>query len=173
MALMSGLTQPKGSIRAVLAQYPMTNYLRRPQVSTDMDQVVAPSSIIDKHIASIKPDTVFSSAIPPDRMLLSFAFSVNERYLEFFGNDKKMWPVNLIEHKDYLPPTWIVHGDADTAVSIEDSRAFTEKCKELKGVEVRLVVRPHEEHGFDIGLKEDETEWLREGLNWIQGIWLG
>ncbi|KAH7356325.1 Alpha/Beta hydrolase protein [Pyrenochaeta sp. MPI-SDFR-AT-0127] len=172
MALMSGLTQPKGSIRAVLAQYPMTNYLRRSKVSTYLNQDVPPSSMIDEHVASIKPGTVFSAATPPARMLLSYAFSAYGRYLEFFGDDKKLWPVNLIEDKDYLPPTWIVHGEADTAVSVEDSKVFAEKCKELDGVEVRLVVRPGEEHGFDIGLKEDETEWLKEGLSWIQGIWL-
>jgi hypothetical protein len=29
------------------------------------------------------------------------------------------------------------------------------------------------EHGFDVGMKEDEEEWLREGLGWVEGKWLG
>ncbi|KAF1937955.1 alpha/beta-hydrolase [Clathrospora elynae] len=174
MALMSALTQPKGSVKAVLAQYPMTNYLRCEPSDTFFGQPSAPPSIVDEHISAITPGTVMSSALPPARTDLSYALAVYGRYLEFFGKDEKMWPIGLVGEKgsEWLPPTWIIHGDADTAVDIKDSRAFVEKCKGLEGMEVKLEVRPGQEHGFDITAKEDEEEWLKEGLSWVEEKWL-
>ncbi|KAF2850391.1 alpha/beta-hydrolase [Plenodomus tracheiphilus IPT5] len=173
MTLMSGLTQPKGSIKALLAQYPMTDSLRRDPTAELYGQPTPPPTVVDKYTAGIKPGTVISSAVPPARMDISYALSAYGRYLEFFGSDKSMWPLYLVETKDYLPPTWIVHGDADTAVSIEDSRAFVNKARKLGGAEVELVVRPGEEHGFDAAVKEVEEEWLKEGLRWVEDKWLG
>ncbi|CBX95999.1 hypothetical protein IAQ61_004821 [Plenodomus lingam] len=172
MTLMSGLTQPKGSIKALLAQYPMTDSLRRKPMDELYGQPSPPPTLVDEHISSITPDVVLSSATPPARMNISYALSVYGRYLEFFGNEKDMWPLYLIEKKDYLPPTWIVHGDADTAVSIEDSKAFVEKARRLDRVEVQLVVRPGQEHGFDISVKENKEAWLKQGLQWVEKKWL-
>jgi acetyl esterase/lipase len=173
MALMSALTQPESIMKAVLAQYPMTNYLRRVTVETNPDTTAPEESIIDDHIKNIKPGTVISSAIPPERMDLSYALSAYERYLEFFGKDTKLWPINLIEDVESMPPTWIIHGDADKAVSIEDSKAFVKKWGErgLKS-EVRLDIREGEDHGFDDAIKEDEEKWLKDGLAWVQANWL-
>lgn len=173
MALMSGLSQPKGCIKAILAQYPMTDSLRREPVDIYMEQPSPSPSIIDEHIASVPQGTVISSAVPPARQLLSYALSAHGRYLEFFGQDRDMWPLYLVEKKEWLPPTWIVHGDADVAVGVEDTRAFVEKGRRLEGVEILVEIRPGEDHGFDIGLKEDEVEWLRDGLRWVEGKWLG
>ncbi|KAH9881094.1 hypothetical protein J1614_001587 [Plenodomus biglobosus] len=173
MTLMSGLTQPKGSIKALLAQYPMTDSLRRKPTEELHGQPTPPPTIIDEHISSITPGTVLSSAIPPARMHISYALSAYGRYLEFFGRDKNMWPLYLVEKKAYLPPTWIVHGDADTAVSVEDSKAFAAKAQTLDGAEVHLVVRPGQDHGFDIAMKESEEPWLKHGLQWVQEKWLG
>jgi acetyl esterase/lipase len=174
MALMSGLTQPKGSIQAVLVQYPMTEYLRREKKKMHLDRPSPRPCLIDEHIAGIIPGRVVSCATPPSRMRQLYALSAYRRYLEFFGPDKRLWPVYLIEYKDYIPPTWIVHGDADLSVSVEDSRKFVEKCGEFaKGCEVRLEVRKGMEHGFDSEMKEDEEMWLKEGLQWVEGKWLG
>lgn len=173
MALMSGLTQPRGSINAVLAQYPMTDALRRDEVGVLVDGTTSPPArIVDEHMAAVVPGAVVSSAIPYARMDLSYALSANGRYREFFGGDRLLWPLYLVEQKEYLPPTWIVHGDADQAVSVEDSKAFVEKARRLGG-EVRLVVRPGEDHGFDVAVKENEEEWLREGVSWVEKKWLG
>ncbi|KAH7064361.1 Alpha/Beta hydrolase protein [Paraphoma chrysanthemicola] len=174
MALMSALTQPEGKIKAVLAQYPMTWYLRRGKVDEYLNQPAPGPDIIDHHIRSIAADTVISSAKPPDRMMLSYALSAFGRYTEFFGDDDKLWPLHLIDDKTWAPPTWIIHGDADTAVSIEDSKALVQKWKEKgMGNEVRLDIREGMEHGFDIAAKESEEKWLRDGLAWVEGKWLG
>lgn len=174
LALMSGLTQPKGSISAVLAQYPMVDYVRREKGKMYANRPIPRPCLIDEHIAGIVPGRVVSCSTPPSRMRLSYALSAYGRYLEFFGPDKRLWPIYLIENKEYMPPTWIVHGDADTAVCVEDSKKFVEKCGEFaKGCEVRLEVRKSMEHGFDLGMREDEEGWLREGLKWVGGKWSG
>ncbi|KAF3010842.1 hypothetical protein E8E13_008872 [Curvularia kusanoi] len=172
MALMSGLLQPKGSIRAVLAQYPMTDRLRAEPSELFFGVPTPPASVVDEHMRTVKPGVVVSSATPPERAGLSYALSAFGRYLEFFGSDKEMWPVYLVDEKKWLPPTWIVHGDADQAVSIEDCRAFVAKCKAIGGLEVKLEVLEGEDHGFDVELKEDEVPWLKNGLEWVQKKWL-
>lgn len=171
MALMSGLTQPRGTVRAVLAQYPMTDSLRREPSELFIDLPSPPASLVDDYMERVKPGVVVSSCTPPERMDLSYVLSTYGRYLDFFGQDKMMWPLYLIEEKKWLPPTWIHHGDVDTAVSVEDSRAFVRKCEEL-GLEVRLEILKGMDHGFDTQAKEDEEPWLQEGLRWVEEKWL-
>jgi acetyl esterase/lipase len=181
MALMSALTQPPSSaIKAVLAQYPMTNYLRCTPSETFMGRPSPKESELDEHLASMKPGALVSSAFPPERTNISYPMAAYGRYLDYFGKDEIMWPIGLVGDagKDgewrKLPPTWIIHGDADTAVDVEDSRTFVEKCRRVmdEEVEVRLELREGMEHGFDIEMKEDEEEWLKNGLVWLEGKWL-
>jgi hypothetical protein len=47
LAIQSGLTQPRGTIRTILACYPMTNYLNRKQEPIFMCEPSPPESIID------------------------------------------------------------------------------------------------------------------------------
>jgi len=168
MALMSALTQPKGSIKAVLAQYPMTNSLRPRKGPTFFGMPSPGPEVLDQHLATVKPGTVISSAIPPARNSLSYSMGAYGRHLEFFGRDEKLWPLGLIADAKWMPPTWIIHGDNDSAVDIGDSRAFVEQWKNgnVDG-EVRLTVQEGQEHGFDIALKEDEEAWLKQGLEWM------
>jgi acetyl esterase/lipase len=170
MAFMSALTQPKGSIKVVLAEYPMTNYLHIEPVETYFGEPTPPESMLAEYLATLKPGTVSSSARPPLKLHLNYVLAAFGHYLTYFGSDEKMWPIGLVEDKEWLPPTWIVHGDADSAVSIEDTRKFVEKCKG-RG-EVKLEIRPGQEHGFTGPLKEDEASWLKEGLAWVEEKWL-
>ena len=173
MALMSGLTQPRGSIKAILAEFPMTNYLRIEKSDMYFDAPSPPESELAEHISTIKPGVVVSSGWPPARLSLNYLLAAYGHYLTYFGKDEKMWPIGLIEDKKWLPPTWIVHGDVDSAVSVEDSKKFVEKCKALgDNIEVQLEIRPGQEHGFTIPIKEDEEPWLKEGLAWVEGKWL-
>lgn len=172
MALMSGISMPRGAIKAIIAQYPMTNYLRcDPDAPFKVDPK-PPLSLVDEHIASITPGTVISSATPPARMELSFALAAYGRYNEFFGTGKHLWPITAIEEAEHFPPTLIIHGEQDTAVSIEDSRAFVKKAGEVvPGAEIKFAMTDGD-HGFDVEMKEDEHEWLREGLEWVESKWL-
>jgi acetyl esterase/lipase len=172
LALMSGLLQPKGSIKAILAQYPMTNELRIEPDKDFFGQPAAPESLVDEHMNNVKPGVVVSSSVPPERTNLTYGLGAHGRYLQYFGSDKNMWPLHLIDEKNWLPPTWIHHGDADIAVNIEDSRAFVAKCEAIGGLEVKLKVLEGENHGFDVQAKEDELPWLKDGLKWVEEKWL-
>lgn len=172
MALMSGLLQPKGSIKAVLAQYPMTDSLRRKPSQMLDDQPAPSASLLDEHLNKVEKGVVVSSCAPPERMGLSYVLSAYGRYLEFFGSDKMMWPMYLVDERKWLPPTWIHHGSVDSAVSIEDSKAFVAKCEAIGGLEVTLKIVEGEDHGFDTEAKEDDIPWLKEGLKWVEVKWL-
>ncbi|EDU44574.1 Alpha beta hydrolase fold-3 domain protein [Pyrenophora tritici-repentis] len=172
MALMSGLLQPKGSIKAILAQYPMTNYLRYERGPEFFGMPSPPESVFTEHVKKMVPDAVVSSVVPPERMGLGYAMAAYGHYLKCFGEDEKMWPIGLVGEKTWVPPTWILHGGADTVVDVGDTKKFVEKCERLEGVEVRLTVRESMEHGFDGDAKEDEEPWLKEGVAWVEGKWL-
>jgi acetyl esterase/lipase len=170
MALMSTLTQPHS--KAVLAEYPMTNYLRCTPSEMFRGRPSPRESDLDDHLSSMKPGALVSSAFPPQRTNISYPMAAYGRYLDYFGQDEMMWPVGLVKKAGRkLPPTWIIHGDADTAVDVEDSKRFVEKCRKMMGeeVEVELEVSEGMEHGFDIEMKEDEEEWLKKGLEWVEG----
>ncbi len=68
-----------------------------------------------------------------------------------------------------LPPTLIIHGDADTLVPIQQSETFVAKAKSV-GATAKLVVRPGEGHaiwkGFDqdLGLLADWFDQYLRGL---------
>ncbi|MDB6020738.1 MAG: Alpha/beta hydrolase protein [Pedosphaera sp.] len=69
-----------------------------------------------------------------------------------------------------LPPTLIIHGDADTLVPIQQSESFMQKAKEA-GAEVKLVVKAGAKHGWDGWLSTDlETcaDWFDAHLRGIK-----
>lgn len=70
-----------------------------------------------------------------------------------------------------FPPTYIVHGMADTMVPIELSRVLFEKLKEC-GVKCGMTEVPDEEHTFAAMMKVgSKTWWLqREGFDFLEGI---
>lgn len=174
MALMSGLLHPQKSVKAIIAQYPMTNFLRMEPVDTFFGAPTPGPELLDKHITAIVPGTTVSSAVPPERAGLSYCLAAYDKYLQYFGRDPNMWPIECIETAESMPPTWIIHGGNDSAVAVGDSEKFVSRwtAREVRG-EVKLSVLPGMEHGFDIGVKEEEEEWLREGLGWVEGKWLG
>lgn len=77
----------------------------------------------------------------------------------------KASPVSYIS-ADY-PPTLLVHGDADTMVPLQQSKALATKLAE-QGVEHELVVVPGGEHGF-MGLEQPKFDALVElSLDFMQ-----
>lgn len=176
MALQSGLTRPKGEIKALLLQYPMATLLRR-----DPDQVVfgirvQPREWLDEYLAQIiKPGAVMSSANPftSGRAPLASALVAHKRFEEFFGVGKHLWPIFAIEDAEYLPPTTIFHAAGDSVVLYQDSVELVRKAKSvLPELEIRLAYGGEGNHGFDITFKEDEHEWLKTELEWVERKWL-
>ncbi|KAH6635000.1 Alpha/Beta hydrolase protein [Chaetomium sp. MPI-SDFR-AT-0129] len=80
------------------------------------------------------------------------------------------------ERKGGLPPIWVVQGTEDTVVPKEGTDEMVKRLREEgpEGTEVRYTVREGG-HGFDIPLRlgEGEEGWVREGVEWVRGFWLG
>ena len=49
---------------------------------------------------------------------------------------------------DKLPPTVIIHGDADTVVPLQQSESFAKKAQAAGAPRVELIVRPGKGHGW-------------------------
>lgn len=64
-----------------------------------------------------------------------------------------------------MPPTLIIHGDADKLVPIQQSESFVEKAREA-GAVARLVVRPGRAHGWLDMLQDVKlfADWFDEHL---------
>lgn len=58
---------------------------------------------------------------------------------------RELSPIYHITQK--LPPTFIVHGDADTLVTVDQSQRFTDEAKKL-GLNVELQIRQGKGHGW-------------------------
>jgi dipeptidyl aminopeptidase/acylaminoacyl peptidase len=178
MTLQSGLTRPKGEIKAMLLQYPMTTHLTRDPTQKTMGAGPLPKKTLDDYIAAMTPGKVVSSSIPATdltRLGLSLSLNSYNRFNEFFGTGKHLWPITAVEDANFLPPMTIFHGGQDTVVPLEHTELFIDKMKgldQLKGTEIRLAVIDGEEHGFDTAIKEDEQAWLKVELEWVEGKWL-
>lgn len=173
LAIHSGLTQPMGTIKAILGCYPMTNYLRRKPQPFFMNEPSPPVSIIDEHMEHVKPGAIISGAPPRPRNRISYALSAYGRYTEFFGSGEHLWPISLLPLVKQLPSTIIVHGTEDTAVSVDDSRTFVMMAEEVLGenADIVLVQREGEDHGFDMDATEEE-EWVKEVVKWVEEKWI-
>ena len=58
---------------------------------------------------------------------------------------KEISPINFVTAK--LPPTLIIHGDADKVVPLQQSESFVERAKAAGAPQVRLIVRAGKGHG--------------------------
>ncbi len=70
-----------------------------------------------------------------------------------------------------LPPTLIIHGDADTLVPLEQSEWFVEAAESV-GANVELRVRPGKGHGWltMVGDIRQFASWFDEYLHWTSEI---
>ncbi|KAJ7583361.1 Alpha/Beta hydrolase protein [Mycena floridula] len=178
MAIQLVLSQPIGTIRGVIATYPMTHiasdfFGKRGDKPAGfmMGHPSVPESIIEKHLAAMVPNAVVSSTVPPARFELVVAFTQYGRYPEFLGPEPELYPLERIEHVSAIPPILILHGIDDTVVPVEHSRLFVDKVKRvLPETKISLITRPGE-HGFDAD-ENLETPWLKEGVEMITSEWL-
>ena len=68
-----------------------------------------------------------------------------------------------------LPPTLIIHGDADMAVPLQQSESFAQRAKAAGAPHIELIVRPGKGHGWGDFWKstEDATafaDWFDKQL---------
>ena len=70
-----------------------------------------------------------------------------------------------------LPPTLIIHGDADKLVPIYQSEMFVKRAREMGAPPVKLVVREGKDHGWPDMVKDIEifADWFDQHLRGMKG----
>jgi len=172
LAAQSALTQPKGSIKGVVAAYPMLD------MSSKFGQhpfgsPMLPASTIHEHLATMKPGEVITGLpMPPlERLGLAVAIVQHHRFPKFLGPEKPLYPIDVLKEKNSFPPLFIYHGTEDSAVDVAGTKKFVEVAKGVMDSD-RMVVRLEPgDHGFDamVGIEES---WMKEGLTLVSRAWL-
>jgi dienelactone hydrolase len=172
LAVLSGFHQPPGSIKAVLAAYPGLIPSEKKEKAM-MGASTIPVEFLEEYLNNMKPGEIVTSADPPARMKIALALTQQyERKAEFWGLDENLYPFKVLEKIQDAPYMLILHGEDDTAVSVNNSTRFAELAKKKLGDnKIDLIVQPGE-HGFDAELAGD-TPWLKEGLVKVTELWLG
>jgi acetyl esterase/lipase len=79
---------------------------------------------------------------------------------------KEISPIYFISPR--LPPTLIIHGDADEVVPLQQSQSFVERARSVGIKEIELIVRPGKGHGWPSGsIVWKSEEDIREFLRWF------
>jgi dipeptidyl aminopeptidase/acylaminoacyl peptidase len=79
---------------------------------------------------------------------------------------KEISPIYYVTGK--LPPTLIIHGDADEVVPLQQSQSFVERAKSVGVKNIKLIVRPGKGHGWPRGsIVWESEEDIREFLRWF------
>lgn len=173
--MQSALTQPAGSIKAVIGLYPQLDVRDRffnAKFEKDLfGMPMLPNEIVDAHIAAMTPGAAVTSAYLPSRLDLACSLVQNGRVLEFLGESEELCPVERVALAETMPAVLIVHGKEDSVIPVVGSERFVEALKKkLPGSAVRLDVRPGG-HGFDGDATMEET-WLKKDVDFITGYWL-
>ncbi|THH04847.1 hypothetical protein EW145_g5225 [Phellinidium pouzarii] len=193
-----GPSVPFPKIRALIIMYPMLD-LRAPHWTQDYHKQIYnlpqyPNSLIDEHItaiknAAIKPVLSNANLVGTFRGKLAIAVVQRGRLVELLGDEKDPAPgkrrlitEDRVKDGRKLPPTFFIHGIDDSGVPIGVTDRFIELLKEHKAVdgmekgkadtEVLRFARVPGEHGFDSDLGAESTEWMKEGLAFVEQYWL-
>lgn len=175
LAVQSAITQPAGTFRAIIAAYGMLD-MKSPWFTQHFakhpyGRPMMPPSLVDDHLASMKPGEIISAVSPPARADLALATLQYGRYPEMLGNDKSVYPMEMLREVKSFPPLFIFHGREDSAIEVKQTENFVRRLGEVMPGGRVLVKYEHGDHGFD-ALAGLETPWLKEGLDFVRGDWL-
>ena len=105
------------------------------------------------------------------RIPVALSMVQNGRFLDRFGTDSILFPVENIERASQFPSfVWIFHGRDDTAVPAKGSEVFAEKLKaKFADTEVRFELYEGD-HGFESGVTL-QTDWMKDGVARLNKYW--
>ena len=95
LAIQSGLTQPAGAIKAVIAAYPLLDLaakLEKPVLGAP----TLPLDVVEKYLEALERGKALSSETPPGRMDLALSMAQRGRLQEFFGADESLLPLKVL-----------------------------------------------------------------------------
>lgn len=90
--------------------------------------------------------------------------SLTEEGRQELGNE--ISPIYYVTSK--LPPTLIIHGDADDIVPLQQSESFLKRAKSVGAEHVELIIRPGKSHGWPKGsIVWKSEEDIQKFVNWF------
>jgi acetyl esterase/lipase len=88
-----------------------------------------------------------------------------------YGPVASNWPSPLAYVKTNAPPFFVVHGDQDTIVIVEDARSFVEQLRMTSSNPVAYAELPGAQHGFDLFRSrrfDTVVDAIEEFTAWVQ-----
>lgn len=177
LAIQSAITQPTGTIKAVLPTYPMID-MRADHYTKAYDKNILgapmlPISIVDQYQAQIKPGDVVTENFPnnQDRAPFMLASVQHGRFGTYLGSEEILYPLETVPRAKHMPYTVVLHGSEDSVVPVEGSEKYVKLVKEMFGDKsIDLFIGPGD-HGFDVEFTM-ETAGLKERLDKLKAAWL-
>lgn len=179
LAIQAGLMRPQ-LVKAVIAAYPVTYWDSDwySKASTDKSPFGAPQlprSVIDDHVASIKPGTIVTKATPPARLPIAMAALQHGLFGKLLGEGDSLRPDRVLakmSKEEKVPYLYVYHGKQDSAVPCEQSVRYLGEWKDKFGEESAIGEFQDGEHGFD-GEAKLEDKWMQRGLKGVTKAWIG
>lgn len=185
LSLSLALSHPD-EIRAATVAYPLID-VDDPAFAGSSTHLISLSSdsVITRHLHSIKPGDVISSASPPNRLEFFTAVIHYGKFPEFYKRGSENSPhrsrlfllQRLEDPETRLPRGGIVifHGTEDDLVPHAGSEKFVKKASELlkdkQGVNKLVLTLQPGGHGFDGNVKLTDR-WLSDALKGAVETWL-
>lgn len=171
MALQSGFLAPQ-QVKAVIAHYPMVD-LRDRHYTEDyekqlFDMPQFDPAILRDYVAGLQGDEAVTSAAPPERGALFASMIQQGSFGKFFGDDRALYPIEVLDQISEIPPTWLLHGKDDSVIPIQGTcRCVAALQKKHPEVKYHFSYRKGD-HGFDNAPGTTlEEEWIRDGVEFI------
>lgn len=179
LALQSALLPAsREKIAGVISHYPMIDMRDRYWTEDYEKQIFTPvapqlpRNILQDYVDGLKGGEVLSSATPPDRVPLVISSLQQGRLGRFLGDDSSLYPIEVLDSVNDLPPTWILHGTGDTVVPIAGTYKYEKALREkLPNTKLHVSYQPGD-HGFDNDPSVSlNTDWVKEGVAFIEQFW--
>jgi acetyl esterase/lipase len=157
-------------IKACIAEFPSIDLESPHFASTGNGTPLGSPSLVNDHLVLVGNVNKTSSDMTLARFPLINALIQEGKFLHFFGNEPRLFPLRRLETGARLPPLFIIHGANDTIVPVEGSLKFAKLLLEKNpDTKVVLTVQPGE-HGVSIPFGM-EHPWLAEGLKLVTDAW--
>ncbi|KXX75850.1 Tuliposide A-converting enzyme 2, chloroplastic [Madurella mycetomatis] len=134
--------------------------------------------VVRGYVRGLKEGEIQVSAPWPEKAELVLAALQGGFMRELSGDDPEgrmtlEYAITRVKEEGSLvPPIWFIQGSEDTLVAKEAMDEVVERLKrEVEGVQVKYTIREGD-HGFDVGARL-EDDWVAEGVEWVNGFWLG
>jgi acetyl esterase/lipase len=141
-----------------------------------------PETVVDEFLSTQSGKPAVTESDPPSRLEFALAAVQTGRYQKILGNSPELFPLERIRKMGLplnvrgpgsaFPPTFILHGQQDSAVPVSGTQKFVTLLKEADPtVRLHIAIRPGD-HGFD-AFATLEEHWLKQGLDFIAQAWRG